>query len=150
MTSFLQKAIHEFSGSIHYLLPLLPFVVQFYRDFIATQGQFFHRTKGSTWWFQLWEQREKEKKKRERESKTFFFCSGQKFRSLQLSKIGCNFISYHFIITVFHSINVQLSTPYKLFWGSVIINVLRDPVRKLTHTNDERARLLDHFCVNGT
>ena len=66
------KAIHEFSGSIHYLLLLLPFVVQFYRDFIATQGQFFHRTKGGTWWFQLWKQREKEKK-RERESKTFFF-----------------------------------------------------------------------------
>ena len=111
MTSFLQKAIHEFSGSIHYLLLLLPFVVQFYRDFIATQGQFFHRTKGGTWWFQLWEQREKEKK-RERESKTFFFCSGQKFRSLQLSKIGCNFISYHFIITVFHSI-----TPYNFLGG---------------------------------
>ena len=66
------KAIHEFSGSIHYLLLLLPFVVQFYRDFIATQGQFFHRTKGGTWWFQLWKQREKEKKEGERIENFFF------------------------------------------------------------------------------
>ena len=66
------KAIHEFSGSIHYLLLLLPFVVQFYRDFIATQGQFFHRTKGGTWWFQLWEQREKENERRRENRKLFF------------------------------------------------------------------------------
>ena len=82
------KAIHEFSGSIHYLLLLLPFVVQFYRDFIATQGQFFHRTKGGTWWFQLWEQREKEKKRGRENRKLFFSVAGKSFAPYNYLKLA--------------------------------------------------------------
>ena len=89
---------------------------------------------------------ERERKwKKERESKTFFSVAGKSFAPYNYLKLAV--ILFPTILSLQFFIQLLLII---FLGGSVIINVLRDPVRKLTHTNDERARLLDHFCVNGT